>query len=92
MCTKANYNETFAKYAEWRRIAEDAAKAADELKKEIIDFMKSENIDTLSGLEHKATYKAITSNRLDTKALKLDCPAIYDKYTRETKSNRFNFS
>lgn len=104
MCTKANYNETFRKYAEWKVLAEQAAKAADDLKSEIITFMKSDefremkkelgdnDLETLTGLEHKATYKPITSNRLDTKALKLDRPEIYDKYTRETKSNRFNFS
>lgn len=91
MCTKANYNETFKSLAEWIAIENQAADQVKALKQEIIDFMKSENIDTLQGIEHKATYKTVTSNRLDTKMLKVDNPEIYDRYTVESVSNRFNF-
>lgn len=92
MCTKATYNDTFKQLAEWLAIESQAADQVKALKQEIINYMKSEDIETLQGIEHKATYKKVTSNRLDTKALKLDMPAVYDKYSRETKSNRFNFS
>ena len=91
MCTKATYNETFKQLAEWLAIESQAADQAKALKQEIIDYMVSEDIDTLQGIEHKATYKKVTSNRLDTKLLKVDNPAIYDKYTVESVSNRFNF-
>lgn len=91
MCTKATYNDTFRQLAEWIAIESQAADQVKALKQEIIDYMKSENIDTLQGIEHKATYKTVTSNRLDTKLLKVDIPEIYDKYTVESVSNRFNF-
>lgn len=91
MCTKATYNNTFKQLAEWIAIENQAAEQVKTLKQEIIDYMKSEGIDTLQGIEHKATYKKVTSNRLDTKMLKVDNPAIYDKYTVESVSNRFNF-
>lgn len=91
MCTKATYDNTFKQLAEWIAIENQAADQVKALKQEIIDYMKSEGIDTLQGIEHKATYKKVTSNRLDTKMLKVDNPAIYDKYTVESVSSRFNF-
>lgn len=91
MCTKVNYNETFKQLAEWLAIESQAADQVKALKQEIIDYMKSEDIETLHGIEHKATYKTVTSNRLDTKLLKVDNPEIYDKYTVASVSSRFNF-
>ena len=92
MCNKSNFNEAMKKYAEYRRIEAEAKKEAEAIKSELIAFMQSENIDTLSGIEHKATYKPVASVRFDTKVFKLDQPELYDKYSRETVSNRFNFS
>ena len=48
--------------------------------------------EELVGKEHTATYKAVTSKRLDTKALKLDLPKVYEKYSKVTTSARFNFN
>lgn len=49
-------------------------------------------IDSLTGTEHKASYKAVVSSRIDTTALKKDAPEIAAKYTRTTESRRFTFA
>lgn len=46
-------------------------------------------VDTLAGLDYKITYKAVTSSRLDSKALKADQPELYAKYTKQTTARRF---
>lgn len=46
-------------------------------------------VDTLAGLDYKITYKAVTSSRLDSKALKADQPELYSKYTKQTTARRF---
>lgn len=92
MCTMKDYDKVFASYAEYKRIEEAAKAEAEKLKAEIIELMKAEGLETLPGIEHKATYKQVITKRLDTKAVKLDLPAVYDKYAKETKSMRFNFS
>lgn len=92
MCNKNNYNETMREYAEYIAIAEQAKQEAEKIKAELIAFMRSENIDTLQGNEHKATLKAVTTSRMDTKAFRLDDPATYEKYCRTTTTSRFNFN
>ena len=79
-------------YAEYIAIANQAKEEAEKLKNELIEFMETEKIDTLQGNEHKATLKAVTTNRMDTKAFKLDDPATYEKYCRKSTTTRFNFN
>ena len=66
--------------------------AVDELQGELKEYMQQAGKEVLQGTEHKATWKDVTSSRLDTKALKLDHPDMYDKYTKKITSKRFNFS
>lgn len=58
-----------------------------------IDFMEEvqRQIDEYGGSEHKASYKAVTSSRIDTTALKRDMPEIAAKYTKTTNTRRFLF-
>ena len=49
-------------------------------------------VDTLVGAEHKATYKAVTSSRVDTTALKKDMPDVAARYTKTTETRRFTFA
>ena len=55
-------------------------------------LVQEQNTDTLTGTEHKATYKAITSSRIDTTALKRELPGVAAQYTRATETRRFTFS
>lgn len=62
------------------------------LKDQLKQYMRETGTDILTGTEHKATYKTVTSSRIDTSALKKDVPEIAAKYTRTTESHRFTFS
>ena len=46
-------------------------------------------VDALASLDYKITYKAVTSSRLDSKALRADQPELYAKYTKQTTARRF---
>lgn len=55
-------------------------------------YMSETGVDSLTGTEHKVSYKAVVSSRIDTTALKKDAPEIAAKYTRTTESRRFTFA
>ena len=54
--------------------------------------MIENQLETLAGAEHKATYKTVTSSRLDTVALKKEYPDIATQYTKTTETKRFTFA
>lgn len=79
--------------AEYRRIIEDAEAELEVLKKDAIMRMKGLGVDELKSDEHKATYKAVTSNRFDSKAFKADgYEELYKEYSKPQTSMRFNFT
>ena len=78
--------------AEYIRMGEQIAATVDGLKDQLKEIMQAQGVDTLTGTEHKASYKAVTSSRIDTTALKKDAPEIAAKYIRTTESRRFTFS
>lgn len=86
-----NIDELFSELAQYKRIQEETNDIIDRLKYEIITYMEAYDMDTLNGNEHKATYKAVTSNRIDTTALKKDMPKIAAQYTKTTETMRFLF-
>lgn len=86
-----NIDSTMKELAQYTRIMEEATATVDGLKDEIKRYMEEHNTDTLIGNEHKATYKAVTSNRIDTVALKKDLPDIAAQYTKTTETKRFLF-
>lgn len=67
------------------------AATVDGLKDQLKQIMREQNTDTLTGTEHKATYKAVTSSRIDTTALKRELPGVAAQYTRATETRRFTF-
>ena len=84
-------NIMFSELAQYTRIMEEATATVDGLKDEIKKYMDEHNTDILTGNEHKATYKAVTSNRIDTASLKKDLPDIAAQYTKTTEAKRFTF-
>ena len=86
-----NIDTLFSELAQYTRIMEEAAATVDGLKDEIKRYMEEHNTDILTGNEHKATYKAVTSSRIDTTALKKDLPDIAAHYTKTTETKRFLF-
>lgn len=90
--TMCDYNAVMKQLAEYKRIQEETNGIIEGLQDELKTYMKDNKLDVLNGNEHKATYKPITSSRIDTTALKNELPDIATKYTRETTTHRFTFS
>lgn len=86
-----NIDSTMKELAQYTRIMEEATATVDGLKDEIKRYMEEHNTELLTGTEHKASYKAVTSNRIDTVALKKDLPDIAAQYTKTTETKRFLF-
>ncbi len=87
-----NIDAIMRELAQYTRLQEETAAIIDGLKDELKAIMQERNTDTLTGTEHKASYKAVVSSRIDTTALKKDAPEIAAKYTRTTESRRFTFT
>ena len=49
-------------------------------------------LEVLTGDEHKATFKTVSSSRIDTAALKKGHPDIAAQYTKTTETKRFIFA
>ena len=78
--------------AEYIRMGEQIAATVDGLKDQLKQIMQAQGVDTLTGTEHKASFKAVSSSRIDTSALKRELPAVAAQYSRTTETRRFTFS
>lgn len=86
-----NINETMRELAQYQRIQEEAAATVEALKDQIKAYMTANQLDTLTGDEHKATYKTVTSSRIDTAALKKEHPTLAAEFTKTSETKRFVF-
>ena len=87
-----NIDSIMKELAEYIRMQEEAAAMVESLKDQIKERMTAAGVESLAGSEHKATYKAVTSSRVDTTALKKDLPEIAARYTKTTTTRRFTFA
>ncbi len=87
-----NIDSIMKELAEYIRMGEQIAATVDGLKDQLKEIMQEQNTDTLTGTEHKATYKAVTSFRIDTTALKRELPEVATRYSKEIKTKRFTFA
>ena len=86
-----NLDSLMREIAEYTRMAEEIGATLDGLKDSLKKYMDENGLDSIAGSEHKASYKAVTSSRIDTTALKRDMPEIAAKYTKTTNTRRFLF-
>ncbi len=82
-------DDTVQEYFRRLEAADKAMKALEEIKAVIQDACMESPDFTLSGFGWNASYKPVTSNRLDSKALKADHADIYAAYTKAQTSRRF---
>ena len=87
-----NIDNIMQELAKYLRMNEELTAIIDGLKDQLKEYMNANNLDTIQGIEHKATYKAVTSSRVDTTALKKDMPNVAEQYTKTTTSKRFTFN
>ncbi len=74
---------------ELRRMADELQAEIDGLTDSIKAEMTARDTDTLTGSDWKVTWKAVTSSRLDTTALKKALPDLAQQFTRTSTSRRF---
>ena len=74
---------------ELRRMADELTAEMESITDSIKRHMDAEGVDTLNGTDWKETYKAVTSSRLDTTALKKALPDLTAQFTKTTTARRF---
>ena len=74
---------------ELRRMAEELQAEIDAAQDAIKAHMDSQGVDTLAGADWKVTWKPVTSNRMDTTALKKALPEIAERFMKAVSSRRF---
>ena len=74
---------------ELKRMQEELAAELDEVVDEVKRYMDAEGVDTISGTDWKVTYKAVTSSRIDTSALKKALPDVVERFSKTTTARRF---
>lgn len=87
-----NIDAIMAELAQYIRMQEEAAAMVESLKDQLKEGMTAAGVESLAGSEHKATYKAVTSSRVDTTALKKELPEVAARYTKTTTTRRFTFA
>lgn len=87
-----NIDSIMKELAEYIRMQEEAAAMVESLKDQSKERITAAGVESLAGAEHKATYKAVTSSRVDTAAIKRDMPEVAARYTKTTTTHRFTFA
>ena len=84
-------NEIEAKARELRQLQAliEEAQAEAEAIKDAIKAAMGDSESVQAG-EYKITWKAVTSSRIDTTALKKALPDVAERFTRETTTRRFS--
>lgn len=83
-------NELEAKARELRQLQAliEEAQAEAEAIKDAIKAVMGDS-DSIQAGEYRITWKAVTSSRIDTTALKKAMPDVAERFTRETTTRRF---
>ena len=87
-----NINEIMKELAQYKRLQDETAAIIEGLTDKIKQYMTDNQLETLTGDEHKATYKTVTSSRIDITALKKALPEVATAYTKTTETRRFTFA
>ncbi len=85
-------NEIMKELAQYKRLQDETAAIIEGLTDKIKQYMTDNQLETLTGDKHKATYKTVTSSRIDTTALKKALPEVATAYTKTTETRRFTFA
>ena len=85
-------NETMKELAQYIRMQEEISETIEGLKDQIKAYMQENGLETLASDEHKATFKAVSSSRIDTTAFKKAFPSMAEQFTKTTTSTRFTFN
>lgn len=85
-----NLDSQIHELRELRRMADELAAAIDTIQDAIKAEMTAAGVDVLTGSDWKAVWKPITSNRIDTAALKKALPDLAAQFTKTSTVRRFS--
>lgn len=74
-------------YRENKRLIEELEAMNDSIKADILLIMG--DAETMTEGAAKATFKTVTSPRLDSSAIKKELPEVFQQYSKETSYKRF---
>lgn len=74
---------------ELRRMADELTGEIEAIQDEIKAELAARSVDTLAGTDWRVTWKNVTSNRLDSTALKKELPKIAARFMKQTTARRF---
>ena len=74
---------------ELRRMADELAGEIAALEDSLKAQMTATGTDEINGPTFKITWKEVTSSRLDSKALKVAAPELWQRFAKQTSSRRF---
>lgn len=86
-----NIDTMLQQYAEFQRLEEDARAEKEKVKAQILAYMQSSDVESLTGSQHTCSYKPITQTRLDSTALKQALPDVAARFTVSAQYMRFTF-
>ena len=82
-------NEKVHQLRELWRMQEELSAEIEAIQDELKAHMDANGMDTLLGFDWRITWKAVTSNRLDSTALKKELPEIAARFMKQTTARRF---
>ena len=74
---------------ELRRMADELASEIAALEDSLKAHMAATGADEISGPSFRITWKEVTSSRLDSKALKIAAPELWQRFSKQTTARRF---
>ena len=77
---------------EYKRMREELDALIECISDELKAHLTASNIDTLAAGSFKVSYKAFTTSRLDTAALKRELPEIVAKYSKQATTRRLTIN
>lgn len=79
-------------YKDYAELKSALDKEMDKLKDEMVQYMLIHGIDEIVTDNGKATYREVSSKRMDSTSFKRDHADLYESYIRLTHSMRFTFN
>ena len=77
---------------ELRKMAIDLNAEIEAIQEEIKAHMTEADTDTITVGTFKVSWKAVTSTRIDTTALRKDLPEVWQEYGKTTTTRRFSIA
>lgn len=89
MCTKIEMKALIKELKEFKLLKEEAEARISELENLLKAEMKAADTDKMTVDEYKLTLTLVTTQRIDSKALKEHQPDIYNEYAKSSSYERF---